>query len=185
MSKPKSTKVDVAEGSYDMVVKTVADIGTQTVTKFNSEETEEKKQIIVVVELVEESTKAKPLTLTKWMTNSVGKKSSGFALMKAAGLDPNKADWNDLLNKAVVGVVEHTESGNAKIKSFSPIKKGAKVARGFLSTNSVFLDETFDRESFEAMPEFIQNSIIKSPEFEEIDSKRSKSKNTSNKKVKK
>lgn len=180
MSKPKSAKVDVEEGSYDMVVKTVADIGTQTVKKFQAtddDDTEEKKQVIIVFELVESSTKEKPVTLTKWATNnSSSKKAFGHKLMKAAGLDPKKADWDDLLNKAVIGTVEHTESGNAKITEVTPVKKGTKVARGFLPTSSVYLDATFDRESFEAMPEFIQNAIIKAPEFEEIDSKRSKGK---------
>jgi len=174
MSKPKSAKVDVEEGSYDMVVKTIADIGTQTMTKYGTDEEEEKKQLIVVFELPELSTKAKPVTLSKWVTNSNNSKSFGFALMKACGLNPKTADWDDLLGKGFVGTVEHTESGNAKIKNPVAPKKGAKIARGFLNTLSVYLDDSYDKEAFEGMPEFIQNAIIKSPEFESLDTKSKK-----------
>jgi len=171
MSKPKSNKVDVEEGSYDMVVKTIADIGTQTVKEFNSDDEVEKKQVILVVELPELSKKEKPVTLTKWATNAASSKSFGGQLMKACGLNPKTADWDDLLGKAFVGTVEHTESGNAKIKNPVPLKKGQKVGRGFIPTSSCYLDENYDAESFESMPEFIQNAMMKSPEFDKVHKK--------------
>jgi hypothetical protein len=190
MSKPSSNKAPVEEGRYTLVFKTVADIGTQTVKKFkkdadDEDEEEEKKQLIIVVEVVDhkKSTKENPVTLSKWITNSVGKKSTGFEIMKACGLNPKTADWDDILNKAVEGIVEHTDGGNAKIKSFLPLKKGQKAPRGFLPTNSVYLDDNYDAQAFEAMPEFIQNAILKAPEFEEVSQGKSKKKKTPPKKA--
>lgn len=177
MSKPSSSQGTVVEeGSYVMTFRTVADIGTQTMKKFGSEdEEEEKKQLILVTELPEESTKDKPVTLSSWVTNSVGKKATLAKILKAAGLD-NDCDLDDLLGKSVLGTVEHTDSGRAKITGWAPLKKGQKAPKGFLQSSSVYLDETFDNEAFEGMPEFIQNAIIKSPEFEKIDAKRKKKK---------
>lgn len=184
MSKPKSAKVDIAEGRYILTFKTVADIGTQTVTKFNSEEEEEKRQLIIVVEVPELSTKDKPFTLSRWITNSVGKKATGFEIMKACGLDPKKADWDDILDKSVEGIIEHTDSGNAKIKTFLPLKKGTKVPRGNMATSSVYLDENFDNDSFEAMPDFIQKQILKAPEFDDVPKPKAKAKAKANSKGK-
>lgn len=185
MSKPKSAKVDVDEGVYFMKLIRVADIGTQTVRKFGSQDeddTEEKKQVILEVELVELSEKNKPVTLSKWATNSASSRSFGGKMIKAMGL-PKDADWNDCLGKFFQAPVEHTESGNAKIKDPIAIKKGTKYSLGFIKEySSVFLDESFDREAFEAMPEFIQNAIIKSPEFDAIEAKRNKGKAATKKK---
>lgn len=173
MSKPNSAKAAIKAGDYDLVVKTIADIGTQTLKKYDSDEEEEKKQVIVVFEVTELSTKNKPVTLSKWLTNSVGPKSNGGKLMKAAGLNPKTADWDDLLNKAVQATVDVTDGGNNKIESFAAIK-GRKAPRGFMSTNSCYLDKTFSAENFEAMPEFIQNQMLKAPEFDEFGSRKKK-----------
>lgn len=175
MSKPKSAKVDVEEGLYFMKLIRVADIGTQTVRKFGSQDeddTEEKKQVILEVELVELSEKNKIVTLSKWATNSASSRSFGGKMIKAMGL-PKDADWDDCLGKVFQAPVEHTDSGNAKIKDPIAVKKGTKYPIGFVKEySSVYLDDTFDRESFEAMPEFIQNAIIKAPEFDAIEAKR-------------
>lgn len=180
MSKPNSAKAAIKAGDYDLVVKTIADIGTQTLKKFDSDEEEEKKQILIVFEVTELSTKSKPVTLSKWITNSAGPKSNGAKLMKAAGLNPKTADWDDLLNKAVQAEVGVTDGGNNKIESFAAIK-GRKAPRGFMETNSCYLDKTFSAEAFEAMPEFIQNQMLKAPEFDDF-GKRPKAKKGEDKK---
>lgn len=184
MSKPKSAKTNVAPGLYLFAVKTIGDIGTQTVKGFESEEEEEKKQLIMVVECLEESTKGKIVNLSKWVTNSSSPRSWGGKLMKALGLNPATSDWDDVLNKPFQAPVEHTEGGNAKIKDPIATKKGTKAPKGFMTTLSCYLDESFDNEAFEAMPEFIQNQMIKSPEFEAIDAKRKKGKATTTSKAK-
>jgi hypothetical protein len=177
MSKPKSAKVDIEPGLYFFTLKIVADIGTQTVKKFDSDEEEEKKQVILVVEVPELSTKGKPVTLSKWATNSSSPRSFGGKMMKAMGLNPATADWDDCLGKSFQAPVDHTESGNPKIGDPIAIKKSTKGPPGFIKeTQSIYLDDNYSREAFEAMPEFIQNSILKSAEFEEIDAKRSKGK---------
>lgn len=185
MSKPKSAKADVAEGTYDFIVKTIADIGTQTVSVYGKpDEEEEKKQIIIVVELPELSAKGKIVSLAKWATNSSSAKAFGGELMKACGLNPKTADWDDLLGKAFEADVEHSDSGNAKIVKPRKHKNGYKGPKGFMSVNSCYLDESFDKEKFEAMPEYIQNAMIKAPEFEEFGGdKKSKAKKSAAKTV--
>lgn len=184
MSKPKSsTGVACDDGSYVVTVKTIADIGTQEVPSFekDSDETKEARQLIVVVEIPEAtvneeqvfSTKAKPFTLTAWLTNSVNEKAKLFELMKACGIkDPASTDLDDLLNKSCIGTVGKTKSGRPKLKSFAPLTKGQKPGKTFLDASSVYLDESYDAKAFEAMPEFIQNKIIASPEFGVIEAKR-------------
>jgi hypothetical protein len=184
MSKPKASAgaAPVEEGSYIMVPKTVADIGTQTQKVFakekgDDEDEKEVRQLLVVCEIPELSTKDKPVSLTAWLTNSTHEKSKLYAMMKAAGIaDPANTDLDEILNKPFVGVVEHTTGGKAKIKSFAKLVKGQKAGKTFMETHSVYLDESFDAAEFEAMPEFIQNRIITSPEFGVIDAKRKKGK---------
>lgn len=175
MSKPKSNQVDVEPGTYIATVRTMADIGTQQVKDFNSDEMKDVKQLIIVFELVEESKKDKPVSLAKWFTNSASNKSKLVELLKASGLSKD-SDLDDLLGKSVMIVVEDTESGRAKIKSFAPLKKGSKAPKGFMENSSVYLDDTYDAEAFEAMPEFIKNAILKSEEFTTVDAKAKKAK---------
>lgn len=173
MSKPKAGKAAVDEGRYTVVVKTVADIGTHTQKKFQAkddDDTEDVPQYILEFELVETSKKDKIESLSKWMRNSTSKKSGLAKLIKACGLgdNPKNVDLDQLLGKGLEIVVEHTENGNPKVTEFIPLKKGAKFAKGFMPERSVFLDDTYDAEAFEAMPKFIQDAAIKSDEFTNV-----------------
>lgn len=170
MSKPSSTQVSIEDGIHNFVVKTIADIGTQSRKKFGAtddSDTEEQKQLIVVVEAVDESQKGKPVSLSIWLTNSAGPKSNLAKLYKACGVKVGE-DLDELLNKGFKGTVENNEAGRAKIKGYAALKKGEKIAKGFMLATSVYLDESFSREAFEAMPEFIQNQILKAPEFDKV-----------------
>jgi len=170
MSKPKASQGTVVEeGSYVMVVKTVADIGTQEQKSFGGEDgeddTKEVRQVLVVCEIPELSTKEKPVSLTAWLTNSTHEKAKLFELMKATGIaEPAETDLDELLDKAFVGTVAHTKAGKAKIKSLAKLVKGQKAGKTFMETHSVYLDDSFNANEFEAMPDFIQNKILVSPE---------------------
>lgn len=177
MSKASNNKVAIEEGRYTTVIKTVADIGTQTVKKYQAkddDDVEEVKQMILEFELVETSRKDKIVSLSKWVRNSTSNKSFLAKLMKAAGLDIKRDDLDALLGRAVEVVVEHTENGNAKITEVVPLKKGAKFAKGFMDNRSMYLDETYNPEDFEAMPKFIQDAALKSDEFTAVDAKSKK-----------
>lgn len=173
--KAKAGKAAVAEGRYDAVIKTVADIGTQTVQKYQAkseDDTEEISQLILELELVEISKKDNVQSLSKWLRNTKSSKGGLAKLCKAAGIgDIKTADLTNLLGKGVEVVVEHTENGNAKITEFIPIKKGKKIAKGFMEEKSVSLDEDYDPAAFEGMPKFIQDAILKSDEFTAVDAK--------------
>lgn len=182
MSKPSQGAIRdaVAPGIYILKAVIVADIGTQVAKKFGAkdeDDVEEKKQLIIVFEVVEESTKDKPVTLSAWLTNSLGKKSKLRKLYIAAGLNPGKEgvepdDLAELQSKFVKGTIEHSESGREKIVGFAPLKKGEKAPKGFVADfKTLFLDENYNAEDFEAMPKFIQDMALKSEEFTAVDTK--------------
>lgn len=188
MSKPKAsgTGVDIEDGSYVMTVKTVADIGTQTQKKFvqdggkKGEEEDESdeidvRQLIIESEIPEHedtkgktvvTSKDKPSVLTSWLKNSTHEKAKLYELMKACGIkDPANTDLDELLGKSFVGTIGHTKSGRAKIKAFAALTKGQKAGKTFLPTKSVYLDDSFDAEAFEAMPKYIIDKAVVSDEY--------------------
>lgn len=189
MSKPKAsgTGINIADGSYPMTVKTIADVGTQRQKKFKQdapkakgeEEDEEDeidvRQVIVESEVPEHendaeetvtTSKDKPSVLTSWLKNSTHEKAKLYELMKACGIkDPANTDMDELLGKSFIGTVGHTKSGRAKIKTFTSLTKGQKVGKTFLETKSVYLDDSFDAEAFEAMPKYIIDKAIVSDEY--------------------
>lgn len=193
MSKPKAAGVgiNIADGSYVMTVKTVADVGTQRQKKFmpdgkKNEDGEEEdeidvRQIIVESEIPEHendaeetvvTSKDKPSVLTSWLKNSTDERAKLYELMKACGIkDPANTDMDELLGKSFLGTVAHTKSGRAKIKTFNPLPKGQKAGKTFLATKSVYLDENFDTTAFESMPKYIIDKAVVSDEYAACEAK--------------
>lgn len=185
MSKPKAggAGLDLEEGSYVMVAKSIWDIGTQTVKAFgkDGEESDEEKeaaQIVVEVEVVDITTKDKPALMAAWLTNNAGSDRSNLhKLMKACGIkNPADTDLDDILGKAFIGTIAHTASGKPKIKSYAGLTKGQKVGKTFAPTQSCYLDESFDAEAFEAMPKFFQDKAVVSKEYEIVEARKKKGK---------
>lgn len=199
MSKPKASVsgIDIADGSVVMTVKTVADIGTQTQKKFvqdggkkDSDEDESDevnvRQLIIESEAPEHedakgktvvTSKDKPSVLTSWLKNSTHEKAKLYELMKACGIkDPANTDLDELLGKSFVATVGHTKTGRAKIKAFAALTKGQKAGKTFLTTKSVYLDDSFDAEAFEAMPKYIIDKAVLSDEYAACEAKLKKGK---------
>ena len=79
-------------------------------------------------------------------------------------------DMEDCLGKPALIGVEHNETDKgtfANVTSVSAVPKGSKVRKPTEEIKSLFLDDNFDREVFESLPEFLQNKIADSPEYEE------------------
>lgn len=175
MSKPKSTPRELPEeGYHDAVCKIVADIGTQ---EPKNEAWNAVKKIILVFELVDESSKDKIVWQSLMLTFTA--KSKGLARTMKSWLGvKNVADYDmaNALNKSASIQIEHSQDGNyANIVSVTQAR--GKVAKGFMKPASVFLDENWDEDDFEAMPDWIKNKIVDSPEYDEVASPKSKKAN--------
>lgn len=168
MSKPSkgnSTRELPEEGQHAAVCKIIADLGTQKSAK---EDWPDRKIILLLFELVDESTKDKVVYQTMRLTFTAKSKGLLKVMKPWQGVKKlDEYDMADALNKAANITIEHNGE-YANIVAVTAPLKGQKIAKGFMKPTSVFLDETFDAEEFESLPEWIKNIIVDSPEYDEV-----------------
>lgn len=178
MSKPgrgNSTPRELPdEGQHSAICKIIADLGTQ---KSNNPEWADRHVILLLFELTELSTKQKSAYQTLQLTFT--DKSKGLLkTMKAWQQVKKLSDYDmlDALNKPANITIEHNGE-YANITAVTALIKGQKVPKGFMSPLALFLDDSFDAETFESMPEWIKDKIMDSPEYEEVSAPKGNRKN--------
>jgi len=175
MSKPgrgNSTPRELPdEGQHSAICKIVADLGTQ---KSNNPDWADRHTILLLFELTELSTKQKPAYQTLQLTFT--DKSKGLLKTMKAWQGVKKLsdyDMEDALNKPANITIEHNGE-YANITAVTAPIKGQKIPKGFMSPLALFLDDTFDAETFESLPEWVKDKIMDSPEYEEVSAPKGK-----------
>ena len=164
------------EGTHSAVCVGFIDIGTQKSEKFG-----DRHQCLLRFELVDLSTKEKPVVMSRTMTYSGNAKSTLAKTLKAwLGVkDAGEFEMENLLGKPGIVTIEHseTEKGNfANITNISAVRKGEKLKKPVSELKSLFLDDSYDAEVFESLPEWVQNKILDSDEYTEVSKPKGKSK---------
>lgn len=80
-------------------------------------------------------------------------------------------DMDDCLGKPAAITIIHNETDKgvfANISNIGALPKGTKVRKAQTALVSLYLDETFEQEVYEALPEWIRVKIASSPEYEEV-----------------
>lgn len=160
-------------GSHNAVCIQVIDLGTQP---SRTEGWDDQRKCQLAFQLVDESTTdGKAIVVYKEYTYSSGSKSKLSKDIKAwlSLKDLNDFEMDTLLGKSCIVTVTHNESksnGNtyANVTNISGLTKGAKVRKHTEPLISLYLDETFDQETFDNLPEFMRNKISGTPEYAEI-----------------
>lgn len=115
----------------------------------------------------------KPVVKSVKFTLSFSEKSNLYKFVKNRGFDVNVVEWFDvsqLLGKAGLWSVVHTNSSDGTVydnlASVSPLMDGMEVEEWTFNPIVMFdLDEDFRQETFDSFPKFIQEEIMKSPEY--------------------
>ena len=167
---PKGSARELApEGVHNAVCIQVIDLGTQP-----SEQWGDKRKVQLAFELVEErTTDDKAIVAYRQYTFSASPKGNLMKDLKAwlgAKSVSGEMDMDDLLGKAASVTIEHneTEKGTfANITNLGGLAKGAKVKKHTEPLRSLYLDESFDADTFEALPDFLKEKIMVTKEYEE------------------
>lgn len=158
----------VPEGTHVAVCVQVIDLGTQS-----SEQWGDKRKVQLAFELVDErTTDDKAMVCYRQYTFSASPKGNlmkdlkGWIGKEAVG----EFDMDNLLGKAASITVEHNETDKgtfANITNIAGLPKGSKVKKSTEPLRSLYLDETFDADTFEVLPDFLKEKIMVTKEYEE------------------
>ena len=97
----------------------------------------------------------------------------------AFGIKDTDIEMDDLLGKACMVTVEHKETDAgifANVVNVGQLPKGTKAKKATEELKSLDLDETFDQEIFDSLPDFLREKIASSAEYESVMSPRLKKK---------
>lgn len=147
------------------------DLGTQAAS---NPEWPDQRKCQIAWQLVDEQTKdGKAMVVYKKYTYTDSEKGnlakdlkSWLALKSIKGFDPD-----ELLGKAGLLSIIHEETDRgtfAKITSVAGVPKGMKIRKHTEPLRSLYLDENFDQEAFDELPEFLRNLIAPTPEYAAI-----------------
>lgn len=173
MKAPKKQGETCPEGNHPFTVIGFIDLGTQDAPAGTDWAAARK----CVVELECTSLKKKdgtPHILSKRFTFSSSAKSTLAKTLRAwLGVkDAANFDMEDLLGKTGFAKVEHTEKdGNtyANIVALAEAPKGVKIKPALTPSRLLFLDkDNWDQEVFDSLPEFYQEKIMSSPEYDDM-----------------
>lgn len=174
MSKPQrssSNRVLPEEGTHLAICKVVADLGTQ---ESSNKDWPDRHIILLLFELTELSEKNNPVYQTLRLTFTTKSKGLLKTMKSWMGVkDLADFDLKDALGEPALVTIEHNETGEyANITAVTAPRKGDRPPKGVMPKIAVFLDDTFDEDSFEELGEnkleWIQDKIMDSPEYEEV-----------------
>lgn len=168
---PKSSGRELApEGTHNAVCVAVVDLGTQP-----SEQWGDKRKVQLAFELVDEKTsKGEAMVVYRQYTFSPSPKGNLIKDLRAwQGKDAVKEDFDmdELLGKPASVTVEHndTERGIfANISNIGSLPKGVKVKKPTEPLRSLYLDDSFDQDAFDELPDFLKEKIMVTKEYAEI-----------------
>lgn len=115
----------------------------------------------------------KPFSISKFYTASLGEKANlrkdlqnwrgkEFTAEELAGFDPK-----NVLGKACLLSITMNEKSKARVTGVSGLPKGIDVPPQ-VNPSVYFSLEEFDRDIFEALPDYFKETIAKSPEYQTI-----------------
>jgi hypothetical protein len=174
MKVPKGKEREPAPiGAHNSVACQVIDLGTQ---EPNDPKFQAARKVQLAFELVDEKTEeGSPFVVYKSYTFSASSKSNLSKDLKAwLGIkEPEDFDLADVLGKPALINIEHKEKKNgsgirADISSITPLPKSMKAKKGTEPLKALFLDESFDEDTFNDLPDFMKTMIAASPEYAEI-----------------
>jgi hypothetical protein len=172
----KSKTSLMAEGIHNGRIVGIVDLGTQTSKEFDTIE----PRLSIFVEAVDtrvvftEGGDKQPYTLFKEYSNKLTKKSFLKVVVESVlGIklkQDEQFDFKKLIDKPCMIEVIHKENKEGELKArinkiLAPPAKG-KVKESVGET-FIFDIDAFDKDRFEALPDFMQEQIKASPEFEE------------------
>lgn len=167
-------------GAYQFRFCSIIDYGTQRVTTNyeGKEKVRDVRQVNIGYEILgERTTEGEQFVLFQTYTLSASKKAKLMEHLSAwYGKPADELDLADILGKYGNFVVVHNKSEKTKktyanIASLSPLKKNEKPSEKgkepliYLSLN----DGEFDRDTFDALPDWQQTLISGTKEFAEVD----------------
>lgn len=166
---PKSSSRELApEGNHNAVCVQVIDLGTQS-----SEQWGDKRKVQLAFELTDEKTSdGKAMVVYRQYTFSASPKGNLMKDLKAwIGKEATgDIDMDILLGRGAAVTVEHneTERGTfANITNIAALMKGMKPKKPTEPLRSLYLDESFDSDAFDALPDFLKEKIMVTKEYEE------------------
>ena len=167
-------KVLAPEGVHNARIVRIVELGTQP-----SDEWGDKFKIEISFELVDESA---VFNEEKGEQNFVVRKKYNRSLHKRSDLAKHitaitgnkfeagdEFEMDDLLNQPCQVEITHSEDGQyANITGIMKAAKGVKVAKAESELQSLYLDESFDQDVFDTLPEYMQDMIADTDEYKEL-----------------
>lgn len=163
---PKSAPRELCpEGAHVSALVNIIDLGTQDGGEFGP-----RHKIQLAYEAVDEkTTDGKAMVVYKQYTFSSSQKSTLMKDLRAAwGIKDGDVEMDDQLGKYCMITIEHkeTDSGTfANITNVGMLPKGTKTRKYTEKLKSLYLDETFDQETYDSLPDFLKEKIAGSPEY--------------------
>jgi hypothetical protein len=176
---PKIAPRELApEGAHSAAVVQIIDLGTQESRDYGP-----RHKLQIAYELVEEkTTEGAAMVVYRQYTFTSSPKGTLMKDLRAAfGVKDQDIEMDDLLGKPCMVTVEwaETDAGTfANVAAVSMVPKGTKVKKPTEELKSLYLDETFDQEVFDSLPDFLREKIAASKEYEEVMTPRLKKKST-------
>lgn len=173
--KAKSTVPPLAADTYPAVCVGVVDLGEQHSEKFKNYQQKVMFLFEIIGETVDVDGEAKPRWLSKEFTLSLGEKSNLAKTITAwTGREitddenENGFDVSTLLGRKALVVVTCKESDNGTFNDITVITSPPKMIQipDAQSEQLMFEIENWNAEVFEKLPEWIQNKIKKSTEYQ-------------------
>lgn len=168
MKIPKSKGEMCPEGVHKAVCVYVVDMGTQEPSnpKFSAA-----RKVRVGFELQGIRKKSgDPFLLFQSYTFSSNPKANLMKDLKAwLGIKDKDVDMDELLGKGAMVTVSHSEDGQyANVTNITGLPKGVKLAKPETKPYSLYLDETFDADVYNELPDSFKERIAASPEYDEV-----------------
>ena len=159
--KAKSTVPPLAADTYAAVCVGVVDLGEQHSEKFKNYQNKVMFLFEIIGETVDVEGEAKPRWLSKEYTLSLSEKSNDDD-------SDNGYDVTQLLGRPALVVVTLKENDNGTFNDISVITAPPKMMQipDAESEKLCFVIEEWNDEVFEKLPEWIQNKIKKSTEYQ-------------------
>ncbi len=170
MSKPpKSKRVLAPEGVHKAVCVHVIDLGTQTFT-FKGKEQSARKVSVGFELLGKKNSFGEALVVAQKYTFSNSKKSNLMKDLKAwLGIKDPDFDLDGLANKPAQVTITHSDDGEyANITNVGGVPKGTKFPKAENTFTSLYLDDTFEQDVFDDLPDYFKEKIASSPEYDEV-----------------
>ncbi len=98
-----------------------------------------------------------------------------------SGFNVKDADveMDDLLGRTCLITIEHadTDAGTfANVTNVGQVPRGTKIPKAVEELKSLYLDDSFDQEVYDSLPDFLKEKIASSPEYAEVMTPRMKQK---------